>query len=69
MLSTKGFALKPSVKPSRLRCLWLHFTAFDPDKKDWPRSQEPLNVAPKDKLCHGVDTNSIQDTIWTEGFM
>ncbi|KAJ7222141.1 hypothetical protein GGX14DRAFT_662748 [Mycena pura] len=47
MLSTKGFARKPSVKPSKLRCLWLHFTAFDPEKKDWPRSQELLNVAPK----------------------
>jgi hypothetical protein len=35
-------------------------------QKDLPHSLELLNVAPKGKLCHGLDINPFQNTIWTE---
>jgi hypothetical protein len=35
ILPTKGFVRKAPVKPSKLRCLWPHFTASNPDLQDF----------------------------------
>jgi hypothetical protein len=48
----------------RFCVIWAYLECW----KDLPHSQEPLNVAPKGKLSHGLDINPIQNTIWTECF-
>jgi hypothetical protein len=48
-----------NVEVLRFYVIWAYLGC----RKDLPRSQELLNVAPKGKLCHGLNNTPIQNKI------
>ena len=50
------------VEVLRFYMIWAYLGC----RKDLPRSQQPLNFAPKGKLFYGLDINTIQNTISTK---